>query len=331
MSKKEVIWKIYKNYNNINAMMVEEMELASEHSVITGDHREAMWMKLFRNIIPHKYSMAQGVMIIDSDGNVSKEVDIAVFDEQYTPYVFQYNTLKFIPIEAVAIAIECKSTSLSPEKLKEWAKSIENLNSKGSGIARMVNGYSTGLTNKTQKKTRPIKILACTKTNQTNPSVNSFREDYSKYFDILIYKKKETDTRFWVDIPNGDKTLGWWGDQLNGTQDCGRGDGNLYLQVLSANKQDDSTSSKNSQCQELAKNCPELQFDEDFRLTNTLLELHVDGNPFLSLNLQLNQLLMLINNPMLFPHYAYAYRFNKIVEQMRESDQDGKESDISNK
>jgi len=32
----------------------------------------------------------------------------------------------------------------------------------------------------------------------------------------------------------------------------------------------------------------------------------------LSLNLQLNQLLMLINNPMLFPHNAYAKMFNSI-------------------
>ena len=32
----------------------------------------------------------------------------------------------------------------------------------------------------------------------------------------------------------------------------------------------------------------------------------------LTLNLQLNQLLMLINNPMLFPHIAYAEMFNAL-------------------
>ena len=43
--------------------------------------------------------------------------------------------------------------------------------------------------------------------------------------------------------------------------------------------------------------------------TATLEDLKVDGNHLLSLNLQLNQLLMLINNPMLFPHFAYAKVF----------------------
>lgn len=35
----------------------------------------------------------------------------------------------------------------------------------------------------------------------------------------------------------------------------------------------------------------------------------------LSLNLQLNQLLMLINNPILFPHLSYAEMFNKVDQK----------------
>jgi hypothetical protein len=56
---------------------------------------------------------------------------------------------------------------------------------------------------------------------------------------------------------------------------------------------------------------PEIKLN--IGLANTLADLKVHGNPLLSLNLQLNQLLMLINNPMLFPHLSYARAFNEMV------------------
>lgn len=49
--------------------------------------------------------------------------------------------------------------------------------------------------------------------------------------------------------------------------------------------------------------------------TSTLAELKIEGNYLLSLNLQLNQLLMLINNPMLFPHFAYAKIFRERLKR----------------
>ena len=44
-----------------------------------------------------------------------------------------------------------------------------------------------------------------------------------------------------------------------------------------------------------------------------------EENVILSLIFQLNQLLMVINNPMLFPHRAYAKRFSDILMEFRQS------------
>ena len=292
-----VLEKIHNNYKSLNRMMVEEMEIASEHDGVTGDYREQMWMNLFRSIIPQKFSMAQGVMIIDSKGGISKEVDIAVYDEQYTPYVFQYNTLRFIPIEAVAVVIECKSTRPNTVELKKWANAIKKLNTKSSGIARMATGYFCGLTNEYQTKTTPIIILATIKTSKNEKPMENIKEELGDYFDFIIQKQTEEDTEFKVLIKNEDKSLGWWGNRLNGT-------GNKeYLEVKCMDK-----------CQLEKESYEELSFEAVVRLKNTLQDLRVQGNDFLSLNLQLNQLLMLLNNPMLFPHFAYAKRFNKIIE-----------------
>lgn len=313
----EVYKKIYDNYNHMNQMMVEVMDIVSKHDGITGNYREEMWMKFFRSIIPQKFSMAQGVMIIDSKGNVSREVDIAVFDEQYTPYVFQYNTLKFIPIEAVAIVIECKSTDLKPEILNQWAKSINKLKSKRSGIARIVTGYASGLTNLTQSSTRPIKILACIKSNKKDSTLYDTKKKYGKYFDFIIQEKdkgvnEEENKNLEVLVNNEDKTLGWWGDELNNSNTNSENK-NLELNHITNYKGNWSKS-------ELEKEYPELKFNDDLYLTNTLEGLRIPNNPLLTLNLQLNQLIMLINNPMYFPHYAYAERFKDIEEKINKKE-----------
>ena len=82
---------------------------------------------MFKNIVPKKFVIEQSVFLIDSQGNVSNEVDLAIFDEMYTPYIFRYYDLKFIPIEAVAVVVECKSKSMKEEELRRWTESISEL------------------------------------------------------------------------------------------------------------------------------------------------------------------------------------------------------------
>ena len=320
----KVFERIVENYDNLNKMMVEEMNLASEHGGLTGNYREEMWVKFFRSILPQKFSLAQGVIIIDSRGNVSKEVDIAAFDEQYTPYVFQYNTLKFIPIEAVALVIECKSTKPDNPELIEWAKSIDSLCTRSSGVTRMVDGYVTGLTNPTQKSTRPIKILACLKQTVQENSREKITEELGDHFDFIIkqtQEEKTDDTKFEVIIKNKCKPLGWWDESLNNAKN---GPNTENGGDIKKNKEDEYLKIKsNSELTNKYQNYEELKFHKSsqniFYLKNTLNDLKVNDNPLLSLNLQLNQLLMLLNNPMLFPHFAYAAIFEKMIKTNRKS------------
>lgn len=330
--------KILYNYDHMNRMIVEELEIATEHSTLTGDYREQTWLDLFRRIIPKKYSLAQGVMIIDSFEGISKEVDIAVYDEQYTPYIFQYNTLKFIPIEAVAVVIECKSTGWEEEKLKSWSEAIDSLVPKSSGIARMFNGYVCGITNEVQKRTRPIKILAAIKTYAKEGTAENIKNKFKENFDFIIMEKEEKDSgdkkesknkTLEILINNAEESLGWWGKELNSVdEDKNDKDKLLKLERLSVypkksgeqNTSEQNTGEQNTSKQNIEEKLsyteeyPELNFEKNYYSQVTLENLKIKNNPLLSLNFQLNQLLMLLNNPMLFPHYAYAKRFNEIVE-----------------
>ena len=113
MTKKAVntaIEKIAKNYNQLEQSLVNQLRLElSKQNVTIGTYRERIWKSLFEMIIPKKYCIEQSVFIIDSYGNISREVDLAVYDEMYTPYIFNYEEIKFIPIEAVAVVVQCKS------------------------------------------------------------------------------------------------------------------------------------------------------------------------------------------------------------------------------
>lgn len=281
---------ILENYQRLNSMISEEVDFASNHGGLTGDSREVMWMEFFRKIVPKKYSLAQGVIIIDSEGRHSNEVDIAVFDEQYTPYVFQHNSLKFIPIEAVAVAIECKSSKFDVDSLVVWSNNIKKLEPKTKGIARIAKGVVM-VENDTQKRTRPILILASNFNRQTARSSSKMFGKLDKAFDFMLMKKKNV---FQLRAPNEDKHLGWWAKELN----C--------YEPEEFRKQEDKDKKENSDNNEECDS-------KDKVILNKLSELRIDKNELLTLNFQLNQLLMLINNPMFFPHYAYAKLFQKHI------------------
>ena len=109
---RKIIKHIKENYKRLEEGIVNQLYFENEHSGTIGSYREKIWKEMFQSIIPKKFVIEQSVFLIDSKGNVSNEVDLVIFDEMYTPYIFRYYNLKFIPIEAVAVVVECKSTSM---------------------------------------------------------------------------------------------------------------------------------------------------------------------------------------------------------------------------
>jgi len=295
-NKKTPVEKIFENYKNMNRMMVEEMKFASDHSTITGSNREFSWGTFLERIIPKKFSFESNVMIIDSYGEISKEIDICIFDQQYTPYIFTYNNIKFIPIEAVAIVVESKSISLSTENLKAWSDSIKNLKPSTTGISRIMTGHAIGFTNKNQQRTLPIRILGSLYEHGERSEIEN---ELKNHFDFMIFKENDLFEFF---CPYEENTLGWWSKRLNNYNDEIFHEGkDESLEIYKLNEKDISEADYEY-----------LKFDDSLNLMNTLSDLRVDENPILSFNFQLNQLLMLINNPMLFPHFAYSKCFNDI-------------------
>jgi hypothetical protein len=326
----KTIREVKKNYSRVENSIIHQLKLQTpSHHLTTGAYRESVWQSLFEQIIPRKFCIDQGIFIIDSYGNISAEVDLAIFDEQYTPYIFRYGSIKFIPIEAVAVVVQCKSKHLDYENLADWVDSITDLKTNYNSMARMYQGIvinnlkheyehemkrqaqldakASGNNDvddtstqkekcdekkqlsrderKTQTATRPLRIL-CT-THSSKPS-----EKITSLFDFVLYEEGDTLQVF----SNHEEKRNYveWFDQLNHF-DHDRYDSGEEAEKYKTIKRETSIG----------------RADKSENIGQTIASLRVTDSSMLTLTFQLNQLLMLINNPMLFPHSAYVEMFNK--------------------
>ncbi len=69
------------------------------HPGTKGDASEAVWLQLLQNYLPKRYAAASA-HVVDSAGTFSDQIDVVVFDRQYSPFIFHFEGQKIIPAEA---------------------------------------------------------------------------------------------------------------------------------------------------------------------------------------------------------------------------------------
>jgi hypothetical protein len=80
------------------------------HPTALGDHSEVDWLDVLQGFLPERY-VAGPIFAVDADGAMSQQIDVAVYDRQYSPLWFgSHNGYRFVPVEAVYAAFEVKPT-----------------------------------------------------------------------------------------------------------------------------------------------------------------------------------------------------------------------------
>ena len=98
------------------------------HPGTKGDASEKIWIELLNKYLPERYR-AEKAHVVDSKGNFSQQIDVVVFDRQYSPFIFNYEGEIIIPAESVYAAFEAKQ-SINAEQVKyaqEKVNSVRNL------------------------------------------------------------------------------------------------------------------------------------------------------------------------------------------------------------
>jgi hypothetical protein len=79
------------------------------HPVAKGDSAETVWLELFERYLPRRYQAAKA-FVVDSEGVFSQQLDLVIYDRQYSPLVFEREGQRIIPAESVYAVFEAKQS-----------------------------------------------------------------------------------------------------------------------------------------------------------------------------------------------------------------------------
>lgn len=97
-------------FERVHRKLLSELEDAEQtvsHDGTRGSVSETSWIKVLRNYLPNRYAVASGI-IIDCEGHTSDQIDVVIYDLQYTPVLLTQEPHQYIPAEAVYAVLEAK-------------------------------------------------------------------------------------------------------------------------------------------------------------------------------------------------------------------------------
>jgi hypothetical protein len=95
------------------------------HPGTKGDGSENIWLDLFNTYLPERYR-ADTAHVVDSRGAFSEQMDVVIFDRQYSPFVFHFENQIIIPAESVYAVFEAKQ-SMNLGMIEYAQKKIESV------------------------------------------------------------------------------------------------------------------------------------------------------------------------------------------------------------
>src|SRR6266496_1728468 len=96
------------------AILQAEREIL-RHPGTKGASTELQWLKTLESYLPKRYCVDRA-FVLDCDSSLSEQIDIVIYDRQYSPFLFNQDDAKYVPAEAVYAAIEVKQ-ELNPENI----------------------------------------------------------------------------------------------------------------------------------------------------------------------------------------------------------------------
>jgi hypothetical protein len=97
-------------FTGLQNQMVAQLNTNREfilHPGSKGDSLEDVWIEWLTKYLPNRYCVDKAI-IVDSTGQLSHQIDLVIYDQQFTPFVFSQNGIHYIPAEGVYAVFEVK-------------------------------------------------------------------------------------------------------------------------------------------------------------------------------------------------------------------------------
>jgi hypothetical protein len=114
--KKINIKEIFKGLQNQMEAKLTFNRKVVNHPTAKGTATELEWAEMLSTYLPRRYCV-ECAFVIDSVGNISEQIDLVIFDRQYSPFILKQNGVTYIPAECVYAVIEVKQ-NLSKQNIK---------------------------------------------------------------------------------------------------------------------------------------------------------------------------------------------------------------------
>lgn len=114
---------------------LQASKLAFDHNPTKGESTETDWIKWMKDYLPHRYCVDRA-FVIDCENHVSDQIDLVIYDQQYSHPVFVMDGNKYITAESVYAVFEIKQTldKTNIEYAGEKIKSVRQLNRTSAAI-----------------------------------------------------------------------------------------------------------------------------------------------------------------------------------------------------
>ena len=88
---------------------LERVRKTLAHPGTKGDASEEVWLQLLQTYLPKRYQAAKA-HVVDSNGTFSDQIDVVIFDRQYSPFIFSYKGQTIVPAESIYAVFEAKQS-----------------------------------------------------------------------------------------------------------------------------------------------------------------------------------------------------------------------------
>lgn len=105
-------WSLETLLNELSKGVEERLAAARRtlgHPEAKGTASEGVWLDVLKTYLPKRYQVEKAY-VVDSEGTFSQQLDVVIFDRQYSPLIFHLEGQTVLPAESVYASFEAKQT-----------------------------------------------------------------------------------------------------------------------------------------------------------------------------------------------------------------------------
>lgn len=116
--------ELYSKMQNTMLASLKQNDIIT-HPIAKGSATESDWLIWMQTYLPKRYK-ADKAFVIDSNCDLSDEIDIVIYDAHYSPMIFDEKGVKYITAESVYAVFEVKQ-NLNKEHIEYAQKKLESV------------------------------------------------------------------------------------------------------------------------------------------------------------------------------------------------------------